>query len=141
MLSINPSELIWTVINFFLLYFLLKRFLFTPILRIMDERQAIMNEKHDAERAAMNQVRENDALLAEAKANTRDEAKQLLSEADDEAKRAHLDSIAAEKEKAKQELKDAEAALEDRKAESAAKLKGATPEFAALLAKKLLEQE
>ena len=29
MLSINISELIWTIINFFLLYFLLKHFL-TP---------------------------------------------------------------------------------------------------------------
>ena len=31
MLSINISELIWTIINFFLLFFLLKRFLFDPV--------------------------------------------------------------------------------------------------------------
>ena len=31
MLSINISELIWTIINFFLLYFVLKRFLFDPV--------------------------------------------------------------------------------------------------------------
>ena len=35
MISINLSELIWTIINFFLLMFLLKRFLYTPILRFM----------------------------------------------------------------------------------------------------------
>ena len=40
MLSINFSELIWTIINFFLLFFLLKRFLFDPVGRHLDERQA-----------------------------------------------------------------------------------------------------
>ena len=40
MLSINISELIWTIINFFLLYFLLKRFLYKPICEHMDARQA-----------------------------------------------------------------------------------------------------
>ena len=39
MLSINISEVILTVLNFFLLYFLLKRFLYTPLIRFMDERQ------------------------------------------------------------------------------------------------------
>ena len=31
MLSINVSELIWTIVNFFLLYFLLKRFRLTRL--------------------------------------------------------------------------------------------------------------
>ena len=33
MLSINASELIWTIINFFLLFFVLKHFLFDPLLK------------------------------------------------------------------------------------------------------------
>ncbi|MBR0161630.1 MAG: ATP synthase F0 subunit B [Oscillospiraceae bacterium] len=140
MLSINPSELIWTVINFFLLYFLLKRFLFTPILRVMDERQAAMDEKHAAEQAALDRVRENDARLAEAKAETREEAKRILADADAEARRLRAESAAEDKAKAKQDLVDAEAALEDRKASSAAQLKAASPELAELLAGKLLEQ-
>ena len=48
MLSINISELIWTIINFFLLFFLLKRFLYDPIIRFTDARRAridALNEK------------------------------------------------------------------------------------------------
>ena len=33
MLSINISELVLTAISFFLLFFLLKRFLYTPLIR------------------------------------------------------------------------------------------------------------
>ena len=44
MLSINVSELIWTIVNFFLLYFLLKRFLYTPVVRFLDKRQARLDE-------------------------------------------------------------------------------------------------
>ena len=54
MLSINISELIWTIINFFLLYFLLKHFLYDPVVRFLDARQARVNEaqaKEDAARA------------------------------------------------------------------------------------------
>lgn len=61
-MSINISELIWTIICFFALLFVLKTFLFGPIMRHMDERQgkidAGLNEKRrayetvDAERRA-----------------------------------------------------------------------------------------
>lgn len=38
MLSINISELIWTIISFLILYFILKKFLFDPLVTFMDER-------------------------------------------------------------------------------------------------------
>ena len=40
MLSINPSELIWTILCFLALLFLLNRFLYQPLVRFMDERKA-----------------------------------------------------------------------------------------------------
>ena len=40
MISINISELIWTVINFLLLVLLLNRFLYKPVISFMENRQA-----------------------------------------------------------------------------------------------------
>ena len=37
-MSITVSLSIWTVINFFLLFFVLKHFLFDPVTKFMDER-------------------------------------------------------------------------------------------------------
>ena len=39
-MSINISELIWTVICFLVLLFVLKKLLYDPIIRVMDARNA-----------------------------------------------------------------------------------------------------
>ena len=77
MLSINISETIWTVINFFLLYFLLKHFLYTPVLRFMEKRQAGIDAKLNVERDAKTQVAENEERLLTEKEKSREEATAL----------------------------------------------------------------
>ena len=57
------SELIWTVINFFLLMFLLKRFLFIPVIRFMEKRKAGMDAKIKEEQAAETHFSENQEKL------------------------------------------------------------------------------
>ena len=52
MLSINLSELVLTIISFFLLLFLLNKFLYTPVLKFMRERQARIDAGLEKERAA-----------------------------------------------------------------------------------------
>ena len=53
MLSINPSELIWTILSFFALLFLLNRFLYKPLVRFMDERRARIDAGLNEEAAAL----------------------------------------------------------------------------------------
>ena len=64
MLSINISELIWTIINFFLLYFVLKRFLFDPVGKLLDRRQEKIDAGLNAEKQAQQTLRENRERLA-----------------------------------------------------------------------------
>ncbi len=52
MISINISDLIWTIINFLLFCFLLNHFLFKPVLRFMDDRQARVDAKLSEKREA-----------------------------------------------------------------------------------------
>ena len=75
MISINISELIWTVINFFLLLFLLNRFLYKPVISFMEERQARIDAKLREEEEAKARIEENDARLLDEKAKSREEAK------------------------------------------------------------------
>lgn len=137
MLTINISEVIWTVINFFLLYFLLKRFLYEPLVRFMDERQA----RIDAGRNEMARV--NSALSAEREsvsaklAASEAEAKRIVAEAGaaDEANARRLsarltDDRNAEKQRLEQSVN---AQLERESSELAQK----NAELARLLAEKL----
>ena len=47
-MSVNPSILIATIMNFVVLYLVLKKFFFKKIEAIIEERQDLINEKLDS---------------------------------------------------------------------------------------------
>ena len=55
MLSINISELLLTVLSFFVLMFLLNKLLFKPVIRFREERQSRMDESFRQESLAKEQ--------------------------------------------------------------------------------------
>ncbi len=138
MLSINISELIWTIINFFLLFFVLRRFLFKPLLSFMDARQAKIDAGTEAEREAKARLAENERDLAEQKAQTRLEAAELLDRAAKEDARRTAEAYARARDEADALQKAGEAELQDRHAQESEELKAGEPELAALLAAHLL---
>ena len=79
MLTINISETIWTLVCFLLLYFGLKKFLYEPIMRFMDERNARVASGFDAEREAQEQVRGIEEEAQRQRQKLSDEAKQSLA--------------------------------------------------------------
>ena len=112
MLSINPSELIWTVICFFALLFLLKRFLYTPLMRFMDERDARVRAGLDERRRMDETLEENARRLEDEQAQEWQEARSLLEKQrqDDDRRRAErvqqARQQAVETEKAAQQSAD-----------------------------------
>lgn len=92
MLNVNIWDLLWTVVNFFLLYFILNKLLYKPVIRFMDERQgridAALNREHKAQEALM----ADKTMMADQRASCRREAQRLLEEAkgESEAKQAEL---------------------------------------------------
>ena len=141
MISINVSDLIWTIINFLLLCILLNHFLYKPVLRFMDDRQARMDAKLAEKREAEALASENEARLEAEKAKSRDEAKRILTQVDAESGERHAALMLQARADAAQEQKDAEAALEVRREKTAEKLSEAAPELAGLLAGHLLGEE
>lgn len=106
-MSINISEVIWTVICFFALLFVLKTFLFGPLIRHMDERQ-----------------RRIDAGLAEAR--RADEAKSRARQMAEESWRQRSEEAhAAVNEGRMQDEKHRARELEDAQVQSAEDLRKA----------------
>ena len=141
MLSINFSELIWTIINFFLLYFLLKRFLFTPVCRLLDERQAKIDGGLNAEKEAQATVDRNRSRIDAEKAESRREANRILTEAEAEDEKNRAESIAAARSKAKEDLRRSEAELEQRSEQEETLLREKSGDLSALLSARILGQE
>lgn len=141
MISINISELFWTVINFFLLLFLLRHFLFNPVIHMMEGRQAHIDEKLAEEQNARTQAEENERRLTEEKAVSRAEAKQLLEQTKEEQEQLHNTALHDARAESVLLRKEGEAALQQKKEDASKELHEAAPELAELLAKHLLGDE
>ena len=83
MLSINPSELIWTIIGFFALYFLLSRFLFRPLVSFMDARRARIDAGLNEEKQAQDALQQDAERLEQCREEELLEARRQLSEEKD----------------------------------------------------------
>ena len=128
MLSINFSELFWGIFNFFLLLFLLNRFLYKPLIKFMDDRKARIDAGLDEEKKALEEEQANndgiEAALDE-KAGAEDKAShsQAISEARSDAEK----TVRSARENAAKSEKQAEEHIRQQ-----------SQELARLLADKLL---
>lgn len=126
-MSIEPSTLIFALINFFILLFCLKKFLYKPLFNMLDERAAtIAKNVDDAEQARD----EANALKAEYEASLKEaqtKAQEIIQNANKlgEETRAEIVAKAREEaarasEKAREEInREKEQALKDLRAEVA----------------------
>jgi len=137
-LQISVPELIWTVICFFLLLFLLNRFLYKPILKVMDERSAKIAEGMDAGKKAAEAMLENDALLAAELSEKGSDARKLISEARDGAEKEKSQLILDARKTAEGISKAVREKVSLEETATVGSMENDMPEFVALLSEKLL---
>lgn len=141
MLSINISELIWTVINFFLLLFLLRHFLYKPICEHMDARQARIDAGLEKEREAKAALQAADERLAEKQQAAREEARALLQRTEEESLRESGETLIEAKRSAKAAEEQNREKMQHEIRQEHERLAEAEPALAASLAQALLGEE
>ena len=137
-MSINVSEVIWTIVFFFALLFVLKKFLFDPLIRFMEQRQAAIDQGLERGRDAQRKKDENDAALREKWRERSVEVKQLLAEgkaADDRERAWVLESTQKETNKA---LQEANQRIEQERRQVCADAQEQLPQLVSILAQQLL---
>ncbi len=138
MLSINISELIWGIVNFFLMMFLLNKFLYKPVLKFMEERQARIDAGENAGRQAESDERLCEAELEKALEDKHAEAKKIIAEGkrtDEKVRAEALTSARHDAAAIRQKLKSQ---VTDRSEEEKKQLDSMQDELAGRLAEKLL---
>lgn len=130
--------MIWTIVCFFALLFVLKKFLFDPLLRFMEQRQAAIDQGLERGRDAQRKKDENDAALREKWRERSVEVKQLLAEgktADDRERAWVLESTQKEINKA---LQEANQRIEQERRQVCADAQEQLPQLVSILAQQLL---
>ena len=81
LIKVTPGLMIWTIVAFFITFFVLKRYAFGPIQKMLDERREqirrSIEEAENARAEARKLLEEHRALMKEA----RGQAEQILAEA------------------------------------------------------------
>ncbi len=140
-ISVNLWQILISVANLLLIFLILKKFLFKPIKKVMDQRQAMVDDQFAAAAEAEEKANQDKAEWEARLAAADDEAVARIAAADETARRHGERVVADAKDKAAGIIRqaEAEAALERQKAEA-----GMKQEIAAVgtqLAEKMLERE
>ena len=139
MLSINPSEVIWTILGFLALLFLLDRFLYKPLVSFMDERKARIDAGLDEEGAVLSALEEEAQSLEREREETLQEArKELLAEKGRNEDR-HAEAIRTAKQTASESLERGKSEAEELRSQTSHEMEQRRDELAERLARRLLD--
>ncbi|UCC68454.1 MAG: F0F1 ATP synthase subunit B [Armatimonadota bacterium] len=109
LLSIDPAILVLQIVAFGILYFLLRRYLFRPLLGLMAEREKEIAEALDAGERARGELARIDeervSMLGEAREQGREQVRQLVLEGE-EARERLLNEAREEAQEIRQRAKE-----------------------------------
>lgn len=140
LMEINPSTLIATIINFLILYFILRHFFFGKVEAIIEEREDLINQQLDnaeeeAEKARFMAI-ENERILK----NARDEGKAITERYKGKAEKIYDEIIEEANKESKIILDRAKVEIERQKEKAEYELKKEAVELAILLSTKVIEK-
>lgn len=140
LMEINPSTLIATIINFIILFAVLKYFFFEKVQAIIEERENLINEKLDyadeeAEKARMMAI-ENERMLK----NAREEGKLITERHKQKAEKVYEEIVNEANQEAKIIIERAKVEINIEKEKVEDNLKREAIELAIELSKKVIEK-
>ena len=140
-ISVNLWGILISLANLLIIFLILKRFLWKPITKTMNQRQAMVDKQFADAAEAEAKANEDKAQWSEKLATADDEAAARIAAADETARR-HGDRVIAEaKEKAQGIIRQAEAEAELERQKATASIRDEIADVSAELAQKMLERE
>lgn len=140
MLNIDPWDILETVANLLILFFLLRKFLFKPVIMVMDKRQNMINEDIQSAQEAKAQAEELKRQYEEQIADIKTEADKITDSAVERAEirsRRIIDDARNESQKI---IAQAHEATERERAEILGSAKEEIADLAVMAAARIMEK-
>lgn len=119
MLSIDPWNILWTVVNLLVLYLVFKKFLFKPVMKVINAREDMIKQQFDDAKKGQEEADALKASYDEKLESAKTEADEIIVNARNRAQEEH--EAALEKTR-----KETEVMLEKAKADIATEKEKAT---------------
>lgn len=137
-MEIDLGTVIFATINFFVLLFLLKKFLYKPIMGMLDSRKAEVEDNLNAAQVAKDEAARLKDEYAASIANARHEAQEILAQATQMGEQAKDDIVAGARLEAQKVADKASADIEIEKNQAIAALRNEVADLAVLAAEKIV---
>ncbi len=140
-LGLNWAGFIWHLVNFIILFLILQRFLFPPVLRMLDERQARIRESMErAEALQAESARASDAVKAQLD-EARREAQNILNSAQQIAERLRAERQQQAQAEYEAILKRAQEDAAREREQAFAELRAQVADLAVLAAERIIHRQ
>ena len=140
LVKLDPGLFIWTIITFLLLFFVLAKYAWKPLIKMLDDRETMIRSSlDDAEKAKLELERlnkESEAITAKA----RSEAQAILVESKTVAEKVKEDTIAKAKEQAIKISDDAQKQIQVEKDKAITDIKQEVVNLTLSVAEKLINK-
>jgi F-type H+-transporting ATPase subunit b len=140
LVQLDPGLFVWTIITFMVLFFVLAKFAWKPLMKMLQEREEMIRdslddaEKAKAELEHLNE--ESEAIMIKARA----EAQTILANGKAAAEKVKEDTIAKAKEQAIKIIKKTEKQIQIEKDKAIADIKQEVVNLSLSVAKKLINK-
>ena len=140
-ISITPWTLIFSICNLLILFLLIKKFLFKPVMAILEARQKEIDDIYNEADKDRDDAAEMKAEYTRRMSNAREEADQLVRNAVDSAQKKGDKIVSEAKEQAAHLKQKASAEIEQEKQKAFSELKSEISGMAVEIAGRMVERE
>ena len=89
MLSIDPWNILWTVVNLLVLYLVFKKFLFKPVMKVINARENMIKQQFDDAKKSQEEADALKASYDEKLESAKTEADEIIVNARNRAQEEH----------------------------------------------------
>lgn len=140
-ISVNIWQILISLLNLVLLFFILKKFLFKPVKNILAKRQSEIDSRYDAAEQAQSEAEQSRVEYEEKLSGAKVEADAILQTATDTAKQRGDKIVAEAQQKAEGIIRRAETEAELERKKAIDGIKQEIVSVSGALAEKMIERE
>lgn len=139
MLSLNVWNLLFTVINVLVLYLLMKKFLFKPVLAVLEKRKEMIESNMEEARKSQQEAEELKADYEERLSAAKEEAQTIVHNARELAEQERAGILEKTRVESEQMIEKAKAAILSEQEQAQQEAKEEIAKLAVLAARKIIE--
>ena len=139
MLSLNPWDILWTIVNLLVLYAIFRKFLFQPVTNIIHEREDMINKQFEDAQKQQDDAAQMKSEYENQLKGAREKADQIILDAKTRAQEEYNNKMEATRAEADHMLEKAKSDIANEQEKATRDAQAKIAELALLAAKKIMK--